>query len=211
MQVVHLQGKLARSPVSAVLYLVRNGGFGFVVRVAVSVICDELFEEADELLSKIKRKERRSCWERSWVSRRSQLGGSRLLDELAREDKDIYRNVLHISRSKSDDLLDRVKECIQKKDTKMRVAIPSNIKLEITLRHLLYNIIMVRQKCFLCKVEAGKVGSEGISFHSTSSSSIDISPKYVSVMPKGIASSLDVTGSSISSSSRINTDERYVS
>ncbi|CAH1997236.1 unnamed protein product [Acanthoscelides obtectus] len=24
---------------------------------------------------------------------------------------------------------------------------------------------MVRQKCFLCKVEAGKAGSEGISFH----------------------------------------------
>ncbi|CAH1959576.1 unnamed protein product [Acanthoscelides obtectus] len=50
-----------------------------------------------------------------------------------------------------------------------------------------------------------------VSSQCTSSSSIDISSKEVSVMPKGIASSLDETGSSIrSSSSRINTDERYV-
>ncbi|CAH1994438.1 unnamed protein product [Acanthoscelides obtectus] len=43
----------------------------------------------------------------------------------------------------------------------------------------------------------------------TSSSSVDICPKEVSVMPKCIASFLDVTGSSIrSSSSRIKTDER---
>ncbi|CAH2011856.1 unnamed protein product [Acanthoscelides obtectus] len=34
-----------------------------------------------------------------------------------------------------------------------------------------------------------------VSFQCTSSSSIDISPKEVSVMRKGIASSLDVTGS----------------
>ncbi|CAH1982681.1 unnamed protein product [Acanthoscelides obtectus] len=49
-----------------------------------------------------------------------------------------------------------------------------------------------------------------VSSQCTSSSSIDIFPKQVSVMPKGIASSIDVTGSSIrSSSSRINTDESF--
>ncbi|CAH1969964.1 unnamed protein product [Acanthoscelides obtectus] len=53
------------------------------------------------------------------------------------------------------------------------------------------------------------IGDNIIYYFSTSSTSIDISSKEVSVMPKGIASSLDETGSCIrSSSSRINTDER---
>lgn len=88
-----------------------------VVRDAVSVLRDELFVEANELLLNIKRRKKRSCWERRWVSRRLQLGGSKLLDELAREDQDSFRNILRLSKNKFDELLDHVKECIQKKDT----------------------------------------------------------------------------------------------
>lgn len=52
------------------------------------------------------------------------------------EDLDSYKNHLRILPHKFDDLLSKIESVIQKRNTCMRDAIPSKVKLEITLRYL---------------------------------------------------------------------------
>jgi hypothetical protein len=59
-----------------------------------------------------------------------------LLKELAEEDPSEYRRHLRMSPEKFDELLAMIVPSIRKKDTAMRMAIPTSTKLEITLRYL---------------------------------------------------------------------------
>lgn len=80
---------------------------------------------------------RRRWWVRPWIQRREEFGASsRLLEELKEEDPETYRNVLRMSATKFQELLNLVEPIIRKQDTHFRQAIPSKTKLEITLRYL---------------------------------------------------------------------------
>lgn len=52
------------------------------------------------------------------------------------EDPIAYRKILRLLCEKFEELLEKIHPLIQKKDTLMRLAIPSRTKLEITLRYL---------------------------------------------------------------------------
>ncbi|KAE9543674.1 hypothetical protein AGLY_002070, partial [Aphis glycines] len=103
-----------------------------VVRAVVIVISHLLRQELENKKYKKKR-----LWIRSWISRREKFGASStLLKELKDEDAVAYRNILRMNGAQFDTLLQMIDGLIKKKDTQMRMAIPSKIKLEITLRYL---------------------------------------------------------------------------
>jgi hypothetical protein len=58
------------------------------------------------------------------------------LKELKDEDPVAYRNILRLDGARFDALLQMIDGMIKKQDTKMRMAIPTATKLEITLRYL---------------------------------------------------------------------------
>jgi hypothetical protein len=65
------------------------------------------------------------------------LGAStQLLVELAAEDSDSYRNHLRISEAQLDFLLHKRCPLTQKADTFLRPALPTKLKLQITLHYL---------------------------------------------------------------------------
>lgn len=71
------------------------------------------------------------------MGRRELYGASsNLLKELRDEDPQAYRNILRIDGYQFDALLLMVDQRVRKRDTKMRMAIPTATKLEITLRYL---------------------------------------------------------------------------
>ncbi|XP_026819613.1 LOW QUALITY PROTEIN: protein ALP1-like [Rhopalosiphum maidis] len=103
-----------------------------VVRAGVIVISHLLRQELEKKKYKKKR-----LWIRSWISRRDKYGASStLLEELKHEDSTAYRNILKMNGAQFDTLLQMIDSLIKKEDTQMRMAIPSKIKLEITLRYL---------------------------------------------------------------------------
>jgi hypothetical protein len=59
-----------------------------------------------------------------------------LLKELAEENPSDYVRHLRMSPEKFDELLVMIEPSIRKKDTAMRMAIPTRTKLEVTLRYL---------------------------------------------------------------------------
>ena len=76
----------------------------------------------------------KKVWVRKWLARRSTHGGSALLlKELYAEDPAEYRACLRMSPECFDTLHDLIANAIQRSDTLMRDAIPSRIKLEVTL------------------------------------------------------------------------------
>lgn len=76
-------------------------------------------------------------WVKKWVGRRELYGASsNLLKELRDEDPQAYRNILRIDGYQFDALLLMVDQRVRKRDTKMRMAIPTVTKLKITLRYL---------------------------------------------------------------------------
>jgi hypothetical protein len=79
----------------------------------------------------------KEVWVRKWLARRSTRGGSALLlKELYAEDPAEYRTCLRMSPECFDTLHDLIANAIQRSDTLMRDAIPSRIKLEVTLSFL---------------------------------------------------------------------------
>jgi hypothetical protein len=56
--------------------------------------------------------------------------------EVAEEEPQDYRNILRMSMSQFEDLLQLVTPLIQRQNTEMRLAIPARVKLEVTLRYL---------------------------------------------------------------------------
>lgn len=56
--------------------------------------------------------------------------------ELRNENPEDFKNILRMSDTHFDYLLNKIKFKIQKMDTAMREAIPADIKLKLTLRYL---------------------------------------------------------------------------
>ena len=96
-----------------------------------------LARELEENMRKKKQRKKRTLWVRHWISRRGRLGASNnLLRELKLEEPTDYKNFLRMNGQQFDQLLEKVKYRISKKDTAMREALSPQIKLEITLRYL---------------------------------------------------------------------------
>lgn len=82
-------------------------------------------------------RKRRKIWTRPWLARR--VEGSQynnLVQELALEDQDRYRNWMRLDRNQFLEVLELIKPAIAKQDTNMRAAVPPQDRLAITLRHL---------------------------------------------------------------------------
>ena len=72
---------------------------------------------------------------KNWVGRREKCASGTLLKELKDEDPVAYRNILRLD-AQFDAFLQMIAGMIKKQDTKMRTAIATATKLEITLRYL---------------------------------------------------------------------------
>lgn len=107
-----------------------------VLGTVIDAVSEELLEEARDIVRRIKPRKPRSCWERKWISRRIHFGASKLLEELATEDNESFKNHLRMSEEKFEELLRHISPAIQKSNTKMRSALPARLKLQIALRYL---------------------------------------------------------------------------
>ena len=104
-----------------------------VVRAGVVVVVALLLRKE---LEKRKNRKSRKVWVKNWVERREKYGASStLLKELKDEDPVAYRNILRLD-AQFDAFLQMIAGMIKKQDTKMRTAIATATKLEITLRYL---------------------------------------------------------------------------
>lgn len=105
------------------------------IQACLQLIGALLLYELQKCIEKGQKKKR--TWVRRWINRRVSHGASiTLLKELAEEDHVAYRNHLRMDPDKFNELLENIEPHISKKDTVMRMAIPSRTKLEITLRYL---------------------------------------------------------------------------
>jgi hypothetical protein len=91
-----------------------------------------------ELQNSLEKKEKRKrSWVKKWIHSRSLYGASNtLLKELAEQDPSDYMRHPRMSPEKFDELLAMIEPSIHKKDTAMRMAIPTRTKLEIKLCYL---------------------------------------------------------------------------
>ncbi|XP_025203752.1 protein ALP1-like [Melanaphis sacchari] len=86
---------------------------------------------------KLKRRRKRRWWVRQWIQRRNNNGGSTFISrELRNENPEDFKNILRLSDTHFDFLLNKIQFNIQKLNTTMREAIPADTKLKITLRYL---------------------------------------------------------------------------
>ncbi|KAJ8959728.1 hypothetical protein NQ314_006152 [Rhamnusium bicolor] len=92
-----------------------------LVRVGIQIICEHLIEVLKEELKRSRKNYREDV----------DVGG---LDPL--EDPESYRNHLRMSENQFEELYEKVKSKIEKQNTIMREALPSRLKLQITLRYL---------------------------------------------------------------------------
>ena len=81
----------------------------------------------------------RSCWVRDWLSHRQRLRHSHyynLMESLRQRDPDRFKNFSRVEPAFFDELLDRLRLRITKKNTSCRDAIEPGLKLAVTVRHL---------------------------------------------------------------------------
>ena len=80
---------------------------------------------------------RKRIWVRPWLLRRNQYGAyETLMQELQAEDRPGYRSFQRMYPEVFKQLLQKVTPLIQKKNTRMRMAIPPAVRLALTLRYL---------------------------------------------------------------------------
>jgi len=80
-------------------------------------------------------RKRRLLWSQPWISSRLQVGAYHaLLDELRTTDAVGYRSFLRMDPLSFDLLLQKVGPLIRKADTRMRLSIPAEERLALTLR-----------------------------------------------------------------------------
>jgi hypothetical protein len=92
-----------------------------------------------ELQNSLKKKEKRKRrWVKKWIRRRNLYGEpNTLLKELAEEDPSVCGTHPRMSSEKFDELLAMIESSIRKKDTAMRMAIPTRTKLKIRLCYVI--------------------------------------------------------------------------
>lgn len=86
---------------------------------------------------KSKPRQKRRWWVKEWLKKREMLGlGDTLLPELKENEHLLYHDFLRMTPVQWDLLMSKVGHFITKQDTRMRKAIPANIRLAITIRYL---------------------------------------------------------------------------
>jgi len=76
---------------------------------------------------KLKRRRKRRWWVRQWIQRRNNNGGSTFISrELRNENPEDFKNILRLSDTHFDFLLNKIQFNIQKLNTTMREAIPAD-------------------------------------------------------------------------------------
>ncbi|KAG8240215.1 hypothetical protein J437_LFUL004675, partial [Ladona fulva] len=84
-----------------------------------------------------KSEQKRSCWVKPWILRRSELGAcSTLAKELRIEDTLQFRNFVRMSAQQLQFMVELLGPIIGKKDTKFRRAISVHDRVMVTLRFL---------------------------------------------------------------------------
>ena len=79
----------------------------------------------------------RRIWAREWLLRRPSLGmHEKLLKELNREDPKSFRNFVRVSPELFEEMVERLRPQLEKKQTVMRSPLPVSLKLACTLRFL---------------------------------------------------------------------------
>jgi len=79
---------------------------------------------------------RRKVWTKEWYQNRAQFSHLNLMSELCVTALDDFKNFLRMDYKTYNELLDKVRPIIEKKDTNMRIAITANERLSATLRFL---------------------------------------------------------------------------
>ena len=92
-----------------------------------------LFLILNELCEDEVRPPNRKVCSNEWYQNRAQLSHSKLLSELHISAPDNLKNFLRMDSKTYDELLDKARLFIEKKDTTMRIAITANERLSTTL------------------------------------------------------------------------------
>ena len=97
--------------------------------------------------SRKRKSKKRKSWMRNWRHARYIRGYGSLIRDLRTEDPESYINFLRMSPQCFEELLDMIKPTITKRDSVMRMAIPANIRLAVTLRFLATGKSPIRNNC----------------------------------------------------------------
>lgn len=85
----------------------------------------------------VQKKNKNKKYSSKWLLERESEGFShKLLKEIEVEDLKLYRNILRMTPSQFQQILEKVKPHINKLDTNFRNSIPAGERLQITLRYL---------------------------------------------------------------------------
>ncbi|KAG0714513.1 Protein ANTAGONIST OF LIKE HETEROCHROMATIN PROTEIN 1 [Chionoecetes opilio] len=96
-----------------------------------------IMAEEEEIAERARNMKARKIWSRNWLKRRTE--GSQyknLVQELALEDENGYRNWMRLDRRQFHEVLELIRPTISRQDTNMRAAVSAEERLAITLRHL---------------------------------------------------------------------------
>ncbi|KAG0718480.1 hypothetical protein GWK47_000796 [Chionoecetes opilio] len=96
-----------------------------------------IMAEEEENAERARNMKARKIWSRNWLKRRTE--GSQyknLVQELALEDENGYRNWMRLDRCQFHEVLELIRPAISRQDTNMRAAVSAEERLAITLRHL---------------------------------------------------------------------------
>jgi hypothetical protein len=86
---------------------------------------------------KAKKRKNRTIWTKQWIGERLQKGAyTSLITELRASDADSYRNFLRMDAESFDLLLRKVGPVIKRQNTRLRISIPPEERLALTLRWL---------------------------------------------------------------------------
>jgi cob(I)alamin adenosyltransferase len=83
-----------------------------------------------------KKKKQRRVWTKTWLLNRNQFSHMSLLAELATNEPQDFKNYLRMNEESFVELLERVTQHIEKKDSAMRQSIPAKERLVATLHFL---------------------------------------------------------------------------
>ncbi|XP_077521347.1 uncharacterized protein LOC144132650 isoform X2 [Amblyomma americanum] len=107
---------------------------GDAVQAAGTAVAALLLLEATDEPPK---KKPRGCWAQPWLLRRKRQGAyENLMRELALDDGEAYRRWIRMDTSAFEDLLNKIRPRIEKRDTSFREAIQAGERLAIKLRYL---------------------------------------------------------------------------